>query len=150
MEQTSNKLLKVTGIIMIIFASIGIVMGIFALIAVLGSGLVVETIGEVIGEDVNMTSLKVAVVISLIGACVNLAAGILGVANASKPEKAQICIIFGALTIIFVLLNNILNFTVNDNLNVLNLGIGLVLPVLYITGAIQNKKLVTESFTEVD
>ncbi|NLE90644.1 MAG: hypothetical protein GX602_06930 [Dehalococcoidales bacterium] len=134
MVQTSNKFLKVTGILMIIGGAIGIIVGI---IAVLGVGVMVFALGE----EANLGLLTWSAVLALVSAVVSLVAGILGVSSASKPEKSMRCIVFGILTAALAVLGSILNVAGGNSFNVFNLVIGLVLPVLYLIGAFQNKRL---------
>ncbi|MGI6168724.1 MAG: hypothetical protein ACOYI4_03270 [Christensenellales bacterium] len=133
METKSNGFLKVTGILMIIGGGIGIIVGI---IAVLGVGLLVAALGA----EGSLGMLTIAAILSLVSAAVSLVAGILGVVNAAKPEKAIVCIVFGILTAVLSVLGNVLTTAGGGDFSVINLIIGLVLPVLYLIGAFQNKK----------
>ena len=82
MERKSNGFLKVTGILMIIGGGLSIILGI---IAMLGVALIVSALGT----EEMLGLLIFATILSLLGAIVSLVAGILGVANAAKPEKAN-------------------------------------------------------------
>ena len=135
MTQTSNKLLKITGILMIISGAIGTGVGFLALLGIAVTGVAALSLGVSMGVLVLLTLLAIA------GGIINLVAGILGVINASKPEKAKICIIFGILSLAVLLLGNIVDFVAGDGVNVLNLLKGVVLPALYLAGAFQNQKL---------
>lgn len=133
METKSNGFLKVTGILMIIGGSISIILGI---IAVVGVGALVI----LIGDEANMGLLMFGAVLVLVSAVVSLIAGIVGVKNAAKPEKAMTCIVYGILTAVLAVLGNILSVVGGADFNVIGLAIGLVLPALYLIGAFQNKK----------
>ncbi|NLX95845.1 MAG: hypothetical protein GXY83_06690 [Rhodopirellula sp.] len=130
--EKSNGFLKVTGILMIIGGGLGIILGI---IAVLGTSALVAAFGA----EVNLGLLTFAAILSLIGAAVSLAAGIVGVANAAKPAKAMVCIVFGILTAVFSVLGNVLTAAAGGSFSVVNLILGLALPVLYLIGAFQNR-----------
>lgn len=134
MTQTSNKLLKITSILMIISGAIGTGVGLLAMLGLAVAGAAVN-LGMSMGVLVLLTILATA------GGIINLVAGILGVINASKPEKAKILIIFGILSLAVLLLGNIVDFVAGDGVNVLNLLKGVVLPALYLAGAFQNQKL---------
>ena len=127
-----NGFLKVTGILMIIGGGLSIILGI---IAMLGVALIVSALGT----EEMLGLLIFATILSLLGAIVSLVAGILGVANAAKPEKANICIVFGILAAMLSVLGNVLTATSGGTFSVFNLILGLVLPVLYLIGAFQNK-----------
>ncbi len=130
----SNALLKVVGILMIIGGAILTIIGI---IAAAGVGLVAAALGS----EANMTLLLVSAILLLLNGIVTLVAGILGVANAAKPAKAGSCIVFGVLAVILAVVSSILNVAGGNPFNAVNLIIGLVLPVLYLIGAFQNKKI---------
>ena len=66
--------------------------------------------------------------------------GIIGVKNWNKLEKAQTCMVWGILAIALCVLSQILNLAGGGSFNVVSLATGLVLPVLYLIGALQNKK----------
>ena len=102
-----STLLKVTSILSIIGGTISFIAGIIAiaglaiLIAATGSGLLV-----------------LAAIFVLIAAVAELIAGIIGVVNCNKPEKAGVCMAFGIVVIIIALIGNILNIA-NNNFNFL-------------------------------
>jgi hypothetical protein len=129
----SNKFLKVTGILMIISGGISIIVSI---VAVLGVGV----LAAALGGDGSLTLLMLAAVLALVSAGISLVAGILGVKNAAKPEKAMVCIVFGILTAALSVLGNVLTVAGGGNFSIPNLLLGLVIPVLYLIGAFQNKQ----------
>ena len=135
MTQTSNKLLKITSILMIISGAIGTGIGLLAILGIAVAGSEMNKLGMSIGVMVLIVILATA------GGIINLVAGILGVINSSKPEKAKILIIFGIISLVVLLLGNIIDFAVGDGFNALNLLRGVVLPALYLSGALQNQKL---------
>ena len=102
----------------------------------LGVGL----LASALGAEASLGLLTFAAVLSLVGSAVSLTAGILGVANAAKPERATVCIVFGILTAVLSVLGNVLTAAGGGSFSVVNLILGLVLPVLYLIGAFQNKK----------
>lgn len=127
-----SKFLKVTGILMIIFGSIALIIAIMAL---LGLG-VLEAMGAPMGL------LWASGIIALLGAVAEFIAGIIGVVNWNKPNKANICIGWGIAVAAMCVISNI--FTLigyPENFNVFSLLTGLVIPVLYLIGAFKNKKL---------
>ncbi len=136
MIQTNNKVLKITGILMIISGAIGTVVGLLAMLGIAVTGV------AALNLEISVAVLVLLTLLAIAGGIINLVAGILGVINASKPEKAKICIIFGALSLIILLLGNIIEFAADGGVNVLGLLRGVVLPALYLSGAFQNQKLV--------
>lgn len=125
-----SKFLKVTGILMIIFGAIGIVMSIFALIGV--AALVALGASSI---------LWLSAVIAVVGAVLELVAGIIGVSNAEKPEKAQTCLVWGCIVAGMSVLSNVITLCAySESFSVFSLFTGLVIPVLYIIGALKNKQ----------
>ena len=133
-----SKFLKVTGILMIIFGALALVLSIISLA---GLGMI-AALAESIGGVVPMGLLTVSAILGLVGAVAELIAGIVGVKNWNKPEKAGTCIIWGIIVLALCIISNVLTLVgYPDNFNVLNLLTGLVIPVLYLIGGFQNKEL---------
>ena len=136
METTTTKgtgFLKVTGILMIIGGGISIIMGI---IAALG----VAALAYISDGTVSSALLYASVVLMLISAVAELVAGIIGVVNCKKPEKAGVCIALGIIVAVLSVAGTILNSVGGGSFSAFSLILGLVLPVLYIIGAVFNKK----------
>ena len=135
METTTKGtgFLKVTGILMIIGGGISIIMGI---IAALG----VAALAYISDGTVSSAVLYASVVLMLISAVAELVAGIIGVVNCKKPEKAGVCIAWGIIVAVLSVAGTVLNSVGGGTFSVFSLILGLVLPVLYIIGAVFNKK----------
>ena len=135
METTKTKgsvFLKVTGILMIIGGGISIIMGIIAALGV--AALAYIAVGD------SSALLYASAVLMLISAVAELVAGIIGVVNCKKPEKAVVCIAWGIIVAVLSVAGTILNSVGGGTFSVISLILGLVLPVLYIIGAVFNKK----------
>lgn len=133
-----SKFLKVTGILMIIFGAIALVLSI---IGIAGIGMV-ASLATALGEDISVGLLTVSCILSLLGAVAELVAGIVGIKNWANPKKAGTCIVWGIIVIAFCLLSNILTLVgYPENFNFVNVVTGLVIPVLYLVGGFQTKKL---------
>lgn len=140
MEQKSNKFLKVAGILMIIGGAFGIIVGV---IAVAGVGLLSNLASEV---GVSVGGVIISTILMLLGAIIELVAGIVGVKNAAKPEKAQICIVLGIIVAVLSVGGNIWSSAATAaitetafSLDFAGLITGLVLPALFLIGAFQSK-----------
>lgn len=125
-----SKFLKVTGILMIIFGALALVL---AIIAIAGISLLAA-----MGASSGL--LTVSCILALVGAVAELVADIIGVKNWNKLEKAGTCITWGIIVIMLCVISNILTVVGGGDFSVLNLATGLVIPVLYLIGALQNKK----------
>ena len=126
-----RKFLKVTGILMIIGAVFGIIGGIIALI---GSGALAAVL------ETSAGGLMLASALILASAIFQLIAGIMGVKNCDKPEKAQTCLVMGIIVAILSVAGNVISNVLGSDFNVFNYATGLVIPVLYIIGAAKNKE----------
>ncbi len=125
-----KKYLKVTGILMIIGGCIGIIGGIIALISVGALATLLET---------SMGSLMFGSLLVLISSIIQLFAGIMGVRYCARPEKAQNCMMIGTVVAVLSVTGNLISVTAGNGFNVMNTITGLILPVLYIIGAMLNK-----------
>lgn len=130
-------MLKVTGILMIIGGALALVI---ALIAVIGIAAAASLAAGALGGGIIALAV-IASILALLGGGIELAAGILGVKNWNQPAKAQSCIVFGAIIIALSVLSNILNLASGSEFNLFSLLLGLVLPVLYLIGAVQLKNM---------
>ena len=126
-----RKFLKVTGILMIIGGAFGIIGGIVAMIGAGALAAVLET---------SAGGLILASVLILASAVFQLIAGIMGVKNCDKPEKAQSCLVMGVIVAILSVSGNIISNVLGSSFNILSYATGLVIPVLYIIGAVKNKE----------
>ena len=148
--ENSSKLLKVIGILKIVFGSIFILV---SLIGMLGVAVIAEVIDEMandlaaLGIDPGLFSntgyLMTSLLILLVIAVLMLIAGIVGVKSYTKPEKANVCIVFGvlvALGVVFSSVHDVISAGFGAT-TVVNIVIVLVLPVLYLLGAFKLKKL---------
>ena len=123
--------LKVTGILMIIGGAFGIIGGIVAMIGAGALAAVLET---------SAGGLILASVLILASAVFQLIAGIMGVKNCDKPEKAQSCIVIGVIVAILSVAGNVISNVLSSDFNIINYATGLIIPVLYIIGAVKNKE----------
>ena len=126
-----RKFLKVTGILMIIGGAFGIIGGIVAMIGAGALAAVLET---------SAGGLMLASALILASAVFQLIAGIMGVKNCDKPEKAQSCLVMGVIVTILSVAGNIISNVLGSSFNILSYATGLVIPVLYIIGAVKNKE----------
>ena len=126
-----RKFLKVTGILMIIGGVFGIIGGIVAMIGAGALAAVLET---------SAGGLMLASALILASAVFQLIAGIMGVKNCDKPEKAQSCLVMGVIVAILSVSGNIISNILGSSFNILSYATGLIIPVLYIIGAVKNKE----------
>lgn len=126
-----RKFLKVTGILMIIGAAFGIFGGIIAIIGAGALAAVLET---------SAGGLMLASMLILVSAVFQLIAGIMGVKNCDKPEKAQSCLVMGIIVAVLSVAGNVISNVLGSDFNIFSYATGLIIPILYIMGAVKNKE----------
>ena len=126
-----RKFLKVTGILMIIGGAFGIIGGIVAMIGAGALAAVLET---------SAGGLMLASALILASAVFQLIAGIMGVENCDNPEKAQSGLVMGVIVAILSVAGNVISNILGSSFNILSYATGLIIPVLYIIGAVKNKE----------
>ena len=131
MEAKGSTFLKVTGILMIVFGAIALIVSI---IAILG----IAALAAINDGTYDMTMLYVGGVFALISAVAEFVAGIIGVINAKLPHKANTCIVWGVVAVMCIA-GEIISMIGGSQFNVFSLICGLAIPVLYIIGAVKNK-----------
>lgn len=133
---TGSKLLKVSGILMIIGGALAIV------ITLLGIGgiALLAAMAEEGQTEFNAGMAWAGIALSLLGGVIELIAGIIGTKNWNKPEKANTCIVWGGLVAAVSIIGSVMTTASGQNFPIVSLLTGLVLPALYIIGAIQNRK----------
>ena len=132
MEAKGSTFLKVTGILMIVFGAIALVVSI---IAILG----IAALAAFNDGTYDMTMLYVGGVFALISAVAEFVAGIIGVINAKLPHKENTCIVWGVVVAVMCIAGEIISMIGGSQFNVFSLICGLAIPVLYIIGAVKNK-----------
>ena len=130
--------LKVTGILYIILGALGLL---GSLILLVGGGLLMAS-GEESGAGVVLGA--AAGILSLLGLIVlivllYLILGILGVKNCDKPEKCGANFALGVVVLVLVLVSLVANVMASGPTGAASNVIGLVLAIIYLLGAKQNK-----------
>ena len=132
-----HKFLKVTGILMIIAS----VFSIFAGVIVGGIGVLAAGMGAGSGLTFNYYA---ALLLTLVGGICQLIAGIVGVKHSKSTENAKKCVTWGIVVIVFAVLSNVFSVVNGGEFNMTNVLTGLLVPGLYIYGAILNSKVEAE------
>lgn len=135
-----HKFLKVTGILMIIAAAFSIVVG--ALIGGLGA------LAAGLGAASGLTfSYWAALFLTLIGGICQLIAGIKGIKHSKRSEKAGKLIAWGVVVAVFCILSIVMNLINGGEFNVVSILTGIIVPALYIYGAVLNSKADDAQYT---
>lgn len=143
-------LLKVASIIMMVGGIIGAVVSvIMAIVVGLGAAVLSTDEGKAAIAESNvdgstatvvMGLIVVATIILVIGSVLEIIAGVKGKKNWNNPAAAQSLMIFGIVVAAVTLIGNILFASGGAGTQVVSILTGLVVPVLYIIGAVQLKK----------
>ena len=128
-----HKFLKVTGILMIVAAAFSLFAGVF----VGGLGALAAGLGAASGLTFAYWA---ALFLTLVGGICQLIAGIKGVRHSKRSEKAGKLIAWGVIVAVFSILSMVMNLVNGGEFNGVNLLTGVVVPVLYIYGAVLNSK----------
>lgn len=127
--------LKVTGILYIIFGALGLLLSL-ALLA--GGGLLLAagagTVGIALGAVAGILG-----AITVLTAVFYLILGILGVRNCDKPEKCGVNFVLGIIVLVLVVIGLVVNVATTGPSGALSSVVGLVLSILYVMGAKENK-----------
>ena len=121
-----SNFLKVTGILMIIGGALSIIL---CIIAIAGVALLLAALGS----EASPGLLYASLILALVGSVAELIAGIIGVKNCKNADKAQSCIIWGAIVVGLTVLSSIFGVVGGDKFDVVSLIIGLVITALYIS-----------------
>lgn len=146
MQQSKGSVfLKVSGILMIIGGVYTILFsGILGIIGYSAGTVIANSGGLTAGQAVGALTL-IAAIVSLIGGILELITGIVGVKNNNKPEKATACLVWGIIVLVInaAVLIMALAGGISGVVTIIATILGsLVLPVLYIIGAVKNKQSV--------
>ena len=135
-----HKFLKVTGILMIIAAAFSIVAGVL----IGGLGALAAGLGAASGLTFSYWA---ALFLTLIGGICQLIAGIKGVKHSKRSEKAGKLIAWGVVVAVFCILSIVMNLINGGEFNVVSILTGIIVPALYIYGAVLNSKADDAQYT---
>lgn len=131
-----QKILKVTSILMIIG---GIIAAIAGVIAILGVSALAALSGSAEGTGLLYASSILVTVASVI----QFIAGIKGIGACSAPQKAASCVKWGIIIAILPIISIIIGLVGGGQFSITSLVLNLLLPGLYVYGAMQMKGAVS-------
>ena len=127
------KFLKVTSILMIIGGALS---GITCLLGIAG----VALLAAVADSHAAALLLYLALALALAAAVVEFIAGLKGLKTCKTGENADKCVVLGAVIAGITVLSTVINLAGGGKVNVTSILLSLVVPGLYIYGAIQEQK----------
>ena len=131
-ETKGSGLLKFAGILLIIGGILGILLGLIALLGL-------AAWAGMTGNDHASNLPYVTGAFTLISAVLQLIAGVVGIKNCKKAEKANACIVWGAIIIVLCVIGSVITVAGGNAFPAATFFPGLILPALYIAGAVKNK-----------
>ena len=127
-----QKFLKVTSILMIIGGVIGVIAGIIAILGISALAALTET-----GEGTGL--LYASSIIVTLASVIQFIAGIKGIGACKAPQKAATCIKWGVIIAVLSIISMIIGLVAGGDFSITSLVLNLLVPGLYIYGAIQMK-----------
>ena len=127
-----QKFLKVTSVLMIIGGVIGVIAGIIAILGISALAALMET-----GEGTGL--LYASSTIVTLASVIQFVAGIKGIGACNAPQKAAACIKWGVIITGLSIISMIIGLVAGGDFSITSLILNLLVPGLYIYGAIQMK-----------
>lgn len=122
-----KELLKIFGILMIVSGSMSFLM--FGVMGALAAFAVAS----------GATAAFVQCILAILSGVMQLACGIAGVVNCGKPEKAVLCFWLGVSVAIVSVASFVMHY-INAGFDIVSLIVSLIVPGVFIYGALLNKK----------
>ena len=135
MNQNSNSMasgssvLRVASIIMIVFAIVNLVIGLFMMM-----GVFIASADDMVGIAAG-----VAAVLG-IGGLLNLFVGVVGLNASKRNDKNTLALILGVISVIYGLYSIVSAISTGDGGSIANAFVGIILPALYLYGVVQTRK----------
>lgn len=92
---------------------------------------------------ITKTTFQVSIVLGAIQGVIDMVAGIIGIVNSKKIEKASLCYICGIVLIVYTLICNAYNAFCGA-FNLFSVIFSLIIPLLYFWGALKNRQAMQE------
>lgn len=138
MDQNSNKptgssVLRVASIIMIVFAVINLVVGLFMML-----GVFFASADDMVGVAAGVAAL--IGVVAFIGGLLNLFVGVVGLNASKRNDKNTLAFVLGVVSVIYGIYGIVSAISTGDGGSIANAFVGIILPALYLYGVIQTRK----------
>ena len=127
-----QNFMKITSILMI---AGGIIAGIAGVIAILGVSTLVALAGSAEGAGLLYASSIIVTIASII----EIIAGVKGLKACKAPELDKKCVTWGILIVVVSIISMVIGLIGGGEFSISNLALNLLVPGLYIYGALQIK-----------
>lgn len=132
MTNQGQTFLKVTSILIIIGGIIALFAGVFAILGV-------SALAALMGSAEGTGLLYAGSVLAVVTSAVEILAGAKGLKACRLPEKAGGCVILGIAIVALSMISMAVSVKGGGEFKIINLVVNLLVPVLYILGAVKTK-----------
>ncbi len=132
MKNQGQTFLKVTSILMVIGGIIALLAGVFAILGV-------SALAALMGSAEGTGLLYAGSVLAVVTSAVEILAGAKGLKACRLPEKAGECVILGIAIVALSMISMAVSVKGGGEFKIINLVVNLLVPVLYILGAVKTK-----------
>ena len=132
MKNQGQIFLKVTSILMVIGGIIALLAGVFAILGV-------SALAALMGSAEGTGLLYAGSVLAVVTSAVEILAGAKGLKACRLPEKAGECVILGIAIVALSMISMAVSVKGGGEFKIINLVVNLLVPVLYILGAVKTK-----------
>ncbi|MGO5336959.1 hypothetical protein ACTQZS_09105 [Bilifractor sp. LCP19S3_H10] len=132
MKNQEQTFLKVTSILMVIGGIIALLAGVFAILGV-------SALAALMGSAEGTGLLYAGSVLAVVTSAVEILAGAKGLKACRLPGKAGECVILGIAIVALSMISMAVNVKGGGEFKIINLVVNLLVPVLYILGAVKTK-----------
>lgn len=132
MKNQGQTFLKVTSILMVIGGIIALLAGVFAILGV-------SALAALMGSAEGTGLLYAGSVLAVVTSAVEILAGAKGLKACRLPGKAGECVILGIAIVALSMISMAVNVKGGGEFKIINLVVNLLVPVLYILGAVKTK-----------
>ena len=132
MKNQGQTFLKVTSILMVIGGIIALFAGVFAILGV-------SALAALMGSTEGTGLLYAGSVLAVVTSAVEILAGAKGLKACRLPEKAGECVILGIAIVALSMISMVVSVKGGGEFKIINLVVNLLVPVLYILGAVKTK-----------
>ena len=130
-----QKILKIMSILMIIG---GVIAGIAGVVAILG----ISALAALSGSAEGIGWLYTSSILVTVASVIQFIAGIKGIGACSDPREAGSCIKWGIIIAVLAIISIIIGLIGGGSFSIISLVLNLLLPGLYIYGAMQMKNTI--------
>ena len=132
-KPTGSSVLRVASIIMIVFAIVNLVIGLFMMM-----GVFIASSDDMVGIAAGVAA--VLGIVAFIGGLLNLFVGVVGLNASKRNDKNTLAFVLGIISVIYGIYSIVSAISTGDGGSIANAFVGIILPALYLYGVIQTRQ----------